>query len=289
MEKIVSDKKADDLHKRANSLKYSSLKYVEMEEIEDGILVIDDEDGIFIYKDLALLGAVNWEFSSEKDLQVFWAAPSKESFLRGMEKLVSYIRSNEIDSRKLYMEFIAEEFLEDMEALGYKVVSEWVDYWKRDLVDFRASESSNILIERARPEDLSSLSGLTKSCKGYSRGFLGESIESLSDWLESEDSYLFKGISDEEILGMAYVKLYGFEGKEGPTLWIRELAVKPTSQSKGIGRSLMNYGLKWGKDKGASKSFLAVDGENHKAIALYESLAYVRDGERGQINMELDL
>ena len=94
---------------------------------------------------------------------------------------------------------------------------------------------------------------------------------------------------DGNIVGVGYFVLYGFDTEKGTVLWVRELAVDPKYQSKGIGRELILQGIAWGKENGAKRSFLACDAENYNAIKLYESLDYSRSVERGQINMELKL
>ena len=73
-----------------------------------------------------------------------------------------------------------------------------------------------------------------------------------------------------KIVGFCCVSIYG----EGTTLWIRELAVHPDFQGKGIGKSLMEMGLHYGLSKCAQKSFLAVDIENKNAIRLYTHFGY---------------
>lgn len=85
---------------------------------------------------------------------------------------------------------------------------------------------------------------------------------------------------------MCCVGLYGFESEKGTVLWIREIAVRPQYQKKGIGRLLLEHAILWGQENNAKRSFLACDAENYNAIRLYESFGYRKEDERGQINME---
>jgi ribosomal protein S18 acetylase RimI-like enzyme len=118
-------------------------------------------------------------------------------------------------------------------------------------------------------EDAKALAKLSQVCKGMSRGFYGETEEWFIEWLE-ENKVLVHRI-DGEIVGFCCVSIYS----DGEVLWIRELAVSPKVQGRGIGRNLLKAGLSYGHIQGAKKGFLAVDTENTNAIHLYKQFGFV--------------
>lgn len=61
-----------------------------------------------------------------------------------------------------------------------------------------------------------------------------------------------------------------------------DLSVHPEWQGKGIGRALMDTIMAWGLDpvNELSRIELQVRGDNHRAIALYESLGFQHEGRR---------
>ncbi|SDY92721.1 Acetyltransferase (GNAT) family protein [Evansella caseinilytica] len=51
----------------------------------------------------------------------------------------------------------------------------------------------------------------------------------------------------------------------------------------------MSFAFDWGKRNNASRSFLACDIDNSRAIKLYEGLGFERKAKRGQINMAKEI
>jgi GNAT superfamily N-acetyltransferase len=107
----------------------------------------------------------------------------------------------------------------------------------------------------------------------------------VAEWQRDDHSRVIVATADGQPLGHCLTSMYAFGSAKGAVLWVRELAVDPGSQRLGIGRSLLDYALAWGRSQGAQRSFLACDVANHPAIQLYESLGYARNPGRGQINM----
>ena len=272
MEKIIS---------KANNLKYSSLNYVDIEDIKEAKSIINNDSVIFMYQNSAAKKEIYWESNSNYSFQLFWAADSIESFLDGLNKSIEYIRETESNYDKIYIEFVPDVFLDEMGSIGFNIVSEWVDYWNTELRRTETVCDDTINIETINEKDISTASNITKSCAGYSRGFIGQSEELIREWMNTEDSYLFLAKVDRKLVGLCFVMLYGFDSDKGIVLWIRELVVNPEYHSKGIGRQLIVHGINWGIENRSRRSFLAVDSENYNAIKLYESLGYKRKDERG--------
>src|SRR5690606_26229484 len=98
-------------------------------------------------------------------------------------------------------------------------------------------------------EDAKELSDISLACSGQSRGFFGETREWFVDWLKENEILVI--CANGVIAGFSCVSTYA----EGTTLWIREIAVHPEFQGKGMGRDLMNMSIQYGQSKGAIKSF----------------------------------
>lgn len=252
--------------------RYNSMEYTDAEDLEGASLIINTEDYIFVLKEL------------EDKNRLYWAARSKHDFLRGISILRDKIgKDNKI--KPIYMEFVPEEFISELEALGFKMHSEFLDFWKLHL---EVENDSKQFLYKIRPitgDEYSAASKITKACKDLSRGFRGETEDFVKEWSEAENSIVLAAEDNEELIGVCFLNLYGFESERGTVLWLRELAVDPKYHSKGIGGALIRAAIAWGIEKGAKRSFLACDTENYNAIKLYESYGYKKRAGRGQINM----
>lgn len=257
---------------KVNQFKYSSLEYVDSEDIRNPVISTNNDESIFFY------------CKEEGEIKIYWAVNSKENFLKGLEKTVETI-SREDTIRNVVIEFIPEDYISDMEERGFTTISEFVDFWIDSLEAVTLAQSDSVSIRRVREDEYQALSDITISCRNYSRGFIGETPEFMKEWNESENSCIYVAEINGEIVGMCCLGLYGFDSEKGLVLWLREIAVKPNYHSQRIGFNLMAYAINWGKSKGAVRSFLLCDVENDKAIKLYERLGYVRKTKRGQINM----
>ncbi|GHU40709.1 ribosomal-protein-alanine acetyltransferase [Clostridia bacterium] len=58
------------------------------------------------------------------------------------------------------------------------------------------------------------------------------------------------------------------------------MAVKPESQNKGIGKRMLCHLLEQARQKGVTKVFLEVRVSNQPALHLYESLGFMQSGKR---------
>lgn len=269
--------------------KYTSLQYSDPGDVANAKVYINTADNIFLYEKPDIEKPLYWNSKSKDNIQLHWASISEEKFFEGLTQTIEFIKKTEPKTEKLYLEFIPEDFLVKMHIIGFKIVSEWVDYWCDNLSLLNIESKKNITIRPLKSDEIFEAGKITRNCSGYSRWFTGESDECIKEWFESENSNLFAAETDGKLIGVCYALLYGFESKKGTVLWIRELAVDPSFHSKGIGRELLTQAIKWGLENGAKRSFLACDTENFNAIKLYESFNYRRKNERGQINMEFSL
>ncbi|MDF2989324.1 MAG: hypothetical protein K0R50_4834, partial [Eubacterium sp.] len=124
---------------RANEYKYSSLLYSDPEELMEAVVQLDTAESVFLYSKAEDAKELYWDSKSNTNLQLHWAAQSKDSFLSSLHEAIKYLRESEPSAEKLYLEFVPEEFIDDMNKIGFKVVSEWIDFWKPDLVNIEKS------------------------------------------------------------------------------------------------------------------------------------------------------
>ncbi|WP_432662976.1 GNAT family N-acetyltransferase [Wukongibacter baidiensis] len=256
---------------KANKYKYNSLQYIEVEDLINAKILIETEECILLYEEL------------RDKSQLYWAAKSKEKFFEGLCKVVDLIDKKQ--EKKLYIEFVPEDFVDGLENMGFKIDSEYIDFWNTDLSAISRGQKDSLTIRYLNNDEYEIASHITRACRGYSRGFNGESSEWIKEWNETENACVIVAEIQDKIVGICCISLYGFESEKGPVLWLRELAVDPEYHSKGIGYSLAGYAIDWGKENGANRSFLACDSENYRAIRLYEKIGYTRQNGRGQINM----
>lgn len=259
---------------KGREYKYTSLQYVDADDMKNAKILIDEDMYIFLYEEL------------EDKIKLSWAAESKEDFFKGLEKAQGLIFDSGVTQKKIYMEFIPEGFIEELKKLEFNIVAEFVDFWNEDILNLLDNQCGTFNIRRLKDNENNIAAQITKSCMGYSRGFIGEDEEWIEEWNNSDNSCIFVAEKQGEIIGISCINLYGFESSKGIILWIREIAVLPSYQGQGVGSELLTYSIKWGKENGAKRSFLACDIENYRGINLYERLGYVRTDGRGQINME---
>lgn len=265
---------------RAQGFTFNSLTYADLDDIsinpnED--VLIDHSDAIMICN------------KTDKEYKIYWAAESEDAFSKAIEELSVHVdQLFSAGPQRLYMEFVHPDFIPSLERIGFKVDSHFVDYWIHELNYSQSHGDSNLRIRTIEPEDYDRVSHITKSCRGVSRGFHGEEVEFVAEWNEDEHSCIFIAELDGTAVGACFVNVYGFDSEKGPVLWLRELAVDPAYQNQGIGRKLIDQGLSWGYARGAKRSYLAVEKQNHKAVHLYQQFGYQCKDEVGQINMALE-
>ena len=256
---------------KAKQYKYSSMLYAQEEDLYDSKVLVNNDS-------ILIIGTME-----NNTMKIDWATDNPNLLVESMITLEKDLLSN-ISTRHIIIEFIPEEIIELFELNNYIIKSEWMDYWKPTL-EYNTI-SNNLVIRPIEENEYVIGSYITKSCKGYSRGYNGEEIEWFKEWKDNEFSEIFVAEVNNQIVGVCAVNLYGFESEKGTVLWLREVAVHPEFHSQKIGLHLINHAFDWGLKNGAKRSFLACDRDNTKAIRLYEYLGYETKHNRGQINIE---
>lgn len=255
------------IKKCALTFRHSSFQYIDFDGLDDYQLIADNAD-------LVLL----WGFSAASQAwQYHWAADNVEDLIPSLTSNKSFI-----------LTFVPREWVPALESAGMQIRSIWHDYFRKSLDDI--SDDPEIEPTLLSIHEAEEASEVTLQCAGLSRGFSGQSADWFREWLSSNEMVSDPAIlghrePNGELAGILCTGLYGQEDKQGGVVWIKEVAVKPAHQGKGIGRQLILQALHYGKRHGAQKAFLAVDEDNIGAIHLYESLGFVASEEEGEINM----
>lgn len=261
----------------AKQYMYNSLEHIDDNDLAGASVFAQTEDSLLVYKETS--GVLN----------VYWAAQEKDQLITKLRDFIGFLPTPVDGARKVHIAFIPKNFVADLEKLGFQIECEWMDFWIADLASRRIEKENRYIIRPLAENECSRAGEITRMCSGSSRGFRGESDQWVMEWKAADNSEVFAAIEDNRILGVCFVNLYGFDSEKGTVLWLREVAVDPSYQRKGIGRALMNHALQWGIENGARRSFLACDSDNRNAIALYESLGYRCNPDQSEINMELKL
>lgn len=216
-------------------------------------------------------------------LTAHWGAACAEELVNALQDAIRLTGRKEA---RVYMEWVPDSFLPALQAIGFEEHSHWRDFWIREL-DRASSDRIELEgIREAGPQDFAAASVVTRECRLQSRGFEGEDEAFFHEWVAEPPSTVLVAELNGQVVGMACLRVYGFGHEKGPVCWLRELAVSPEFQGRGIGRALVLAGLEWGKSCGARRSFLATDRLNEQAIRLYTSIGYrLNDDDPGQRNM----
>lgn len=103
---------------------------------------------------------------------------------------------------------------------------------------------------------------LAQEWQSFTRQQYGEGTK----WKEL--TFRFKATENDVIIGT-------IEGKYEPgVLYIAALMVSETARGKGIGKKLIEYAEKWGKNKGAHRIWLTT-GKDWSNRAFYEKIGFV--------------
>jgi len=248
---------------RSMSFQHTSLRYSEPDEIVDCSILCNDADVIVL------------TVPFDEYIKIHWAANDAQKVLKVIRPLHG----------SLYIEFIPPEFVDAFGKHGFGIHSEFLDFFNTDL-EKTLSEPADInkikFLDRA---GCGRASELTMESRNDSRGFRGDSKEWFEEWIGTDNCSVIIIEENGLLIGLCCISLYDFDNVKGPSLWIREIAVKPSFRGKGYGKQLLQQAISYGISKGAKRGFLHCDIENKNAIGLYNKFGFFSKPERGQINM----
>ncbi|MEG2091062.1 GNAT family N-acetyltransferase [Niameybacter sp.] len=258
------------IQSRLDDFKYNSLKYTEFESIKTYNILYNDENIILIYG-----------YNSEDKLnQYHWACNRVEILLKAMNS----------ENTDVLITFIPKEWVNPLKQADFEMYAVWNDYF---------SESINLAdtkvdIDKIQANEYDKVSEVTLACRGQSRGFSGQTTEWVRQWVEGREPALPSHAINSTILvkrlntnvvGAICIATYAHESEKGAILWLREVAVHPNYQRKGIARELIKQAYQYGKTVGATRAFLMADECNEHAIHLYESMGFKGCPDEVEINM----
>jgi putative acetyltransferase len=94
------------------------------------------------------------------------------------------------------------------------------------------------------------------------------------DLIDEEVLYLYK--EDSEVIGMC--KLIRQKHRNDHIMYLGGVAIQPEYFGKGCGKKMMLEIIDFCKNKSVSRIELSVDTNNEKAIKLYESVGFLKEG-----------
>ena len=267
----MNDKDYNAILEKVGVFQYTSLKYVDYTDLAGFSILINTED-IIIIRGFNPVQGID---------EIYWAANELETFKHYMKHFPNTL-----------VRFIPREWHASLIALGYEEYGVFRDYWIHNLKEIPMREQ---VLTYASLSDSLVVSLLTQENKEISREFQGEDEAAIIQWIKGTHPSLVSNKAthpniilykeQDTILGVVLVAIYGHDSPKGSILWVRELAVKKEHHAKGIGRTLMEAALTYGKLHHASRSFLMADDLNQHAITLYLSLGYEPKREEEQIDL----
>jgi len=90
------------------------------------------------------------------------------------------------------------------------------------------------------------------------------------------------------VIDRDHIDAYAVTGRAGSVSYLQRLAVRPDTQRQGLGTELVLDALRWSQRHGARSTLVNTQEHNHRALALYEQLGFVRQPV-GLDVLELDL
>ena len=259
----------DALRGRAMAFEHSSFAYLDFEAVERCAVLADGADGV-------LLGG---EKAEEGVYELHWGADDPAFVIRAAQKM----------ERETLISFVPEAWKALFLAEGFTEFGILREYWLKPL---DKPFLSKFVCESITEEDAAEAALVTQSCRLQSREFYGESPQKIADWIHgvypegNENAFGAKheavlACRDEagKIAGVVLTAVYGYGEEWGPVAWVREVAVLPERQGRGIGRALVQSALNYGLARGAKSAFLMADDCNAHAVALYRSLGFAPNDE----------
>lgn len=260
------------IKKQLMNYKYSSMEYAEYEDISKYEVICINDKLILIYG-----------YNVEAGMNEFhWSAMDVSSLLKEVNKFKD----------RALITFIPKEWMEEFNNNKFDTYAIWNDYFNNDI--FKSVDGDET-IEFLKEDNCKEASEVTLSCRGQSRGFSGQTEEWMKKWVNGveanllmaggKDSAVLTHSEKDNIVGIVCVAIYGNGSDKGPTLWVREIAVTPKYQQKGIAKKLLNQALLYGKYHGTKRAFLLADECNEHAIRLYEKAGFIGNKNEAENDM----
>lgn len=273
----MTEQEYRSIHEKQRTFRRSSLRYGVVEQPGAYRLAVDSSE-------LLLLWGRN---EQQGCFEAHWAADEAEPLCDALRDL----------PRPLIISFVPPEWQERLQRDGFREAAVYREYWLHGLQTRPDSAAADRMLSVLRADECEEAALLTLACRDQSRGFQGETAAWFRAWLQGEEVGSLQSAATDctvltareadsgAILGLACLAIYGRERAEGPALWLREIAVHPEQQGKGWGRRLLEQALLYGRQRGATRSFLMADELNERAIGLYLSFGYEPNQEEPQIDM----
>ena len=247
------------LLERAQNYKYSSMNYIEYDDCKNASIVHGSEDLILL------------QDATATPAMLHFAANDFNLVIDAISKL----------SGKLRIHFVPWEFFPQLEAIGFTVWGEFLDFFNTDLQATAATFRHIGTIEYLAPHECEEAAAFSQKCRLQSRGFEGETPEWFAKW--QQENKIIVARENSQIVGLCAVSIYDMG--TGSTLWIRMLAVDPAHQGKGYGKKLIEQAINYGVESSAIKGFLHTDVLNKNAIGLYDKYNFFASGDDGELQM----
>lgn len=255
----------------ARAYPYHSFEYKSPEDLADHQVIHQTNAALISYR------------NQGERIALEWAAKDAACLVAALDQAAA-----QLPYLPLAIEFVPECFVPVLEKAGYKIEAEFIDFFVDDLQGLPLDTTSipaTQYLPKGQPA-LAQVVAIDQSVSGTTRGYFSEDMDFLQQWQQDEHAVILTCRSAQDaLLGFCCVTLYGFDSPKGPTLWLRKVAVHPQAQAKGIGRTLVTQALDYGRQRHATRAFLACDVENQHAIALYQRAGFRPRPGRGQINM----
>lgn len=263
---MITENEYKKITEQLESFTYTSLAYTPYEYISDCTILIDTSD-------LILIQGRNEELSM---IELYFCTNSIRILLEAIDEI----------KKPLYMQFVPNSYVEEFRSHGFNSFAHY-----REMYSFNIEGDSSVNVLSI--EDAKEAAAVTRSCRLQSRGFLGETTEWAENWMQGKDpnasyckySAFLATKYEGTITGIIAVTLYSFDKPEGPTLWIREVAVRKEYQHSGYGKQLLSQAFAYGARYKAAKAFLMADVLNTNALSLYQQFGFTYNEDEGQIDM----
>ncbi|WP_167955667.1 GNAT family N-acetyltransferase [Anaerosporobacter faecicola] len=245
---------------------YTSMRYTPYEYVEDASVCIHT-------KDLILIKGYSKELSMT---EIYFCVNDIQILLHALDEI----------KEPVYLQFVPNEHTTEFTRHGFTHFAHF-----REMYAYSFPEGTPIQILSL--DEAKDAAAITRDCRLQSRGFLGETDSWAINWMQGKDPNadyckycaILGTKAGNTLTGMVAVALYSFDKPEGPTLWVREVCVKPEYQGQGYGKQLLAQALAYGAKYHAHKAFLMADVLNKNAISLYEKNGFTFLDDDGQIDM----